>query len=155
MTDVITSPYLNLIAYNLDEGVSCNKISDSLKVVFNEKIREKHIRSFKDMFFPNYECVRGKSFIFKSKSELSDINLPFNQKDILDNLLDSISLKLGVKLNNQVSKDEDIKAVDSQLLMNLLNYAIKSKEVKQIPLLEDYVDPTKEDMIFEGVEYDE
>ena len=94
MTDVITSPYINLIAYNLNEGVSCNKISDTLKIVFNEKVKESHIRSFKDTFFKDYECIRGKSFVFETDNKILEQSLPFNPNDVFKNILNAILLKL-------------------------------------------------------------
>ena len=81
--------------------------------------------------------------------------MPFSKEEIQNRLIESIPTYIAQNTVKKLKKGEKLDPTESQLLMNILNYKLKSKEIKQIPLLEDYVDPTKEDMIFEGVEYNE
>lgn len=81
--------------------------------------------------------------------------LPFSKEELQNRMIESIPSYIAQRTIKKLKKGEKLDPTESQLLMNILNYKLKSKELKQIPLLEEYVDPTKEDMIFEGVEYDE
>ena len=101
------------------------------------------------------ECIRGKKFIFHIDNNSGDDLLPFSREEIQERKVNSIPLYLTERIIKKLKKGEDLDARETQLLMGMLNYNLKRKEIKQIPLLEDYVDPAMEDMIFEGVEYDE
>ena len=114
-----------------------------------------HLFDFRKIFFPDVKTEKGKSVQFPpSDFELED-HLPFSFEDLLNSNLESLPVELFKEIRNDVRCGNDVNPTEAQLLMNILNYKLKSKEIKQTPLLEDYLDPSKEDMIFEGVEYDE
>ena len=144
-----------MIAYNLAQGVAPQTIERTLKCVFGGTDTRYQITNLRELFFSDVECVRGKKFIFKMDNNSTEDLLPFSKEDILNRNIESVPLQLINKIKKKLKKDEKLDPTEAQLLMNILNYKLKSKEIKQIPLLEDYVDPTLEDMIFEGVEYDE
>lgn len=151
----MNSPYLDLIAYNLSQGVSPQNIVNTLKCVFGGTDTIYQIRNLRELFFSDVECIRGKKFIFKIDNTSGDDLLPFSREEIQERKVNSIPLYLTERILKKLKKGEDLDARETQFLMGMLNYNLKRKEVKQIPLLEDYVDPAMEDMIFEGVEYDE
>lgn len=144
-----------MIAYNLSQGVAPQTIETALKCVFGGTDTRYQITNLRELFFKDVECVRGKKFIFNVNSNSTEELLPFSKEEILDRRINSLPLQLTTTITKKLKKGEKLDATESQLLMNILNYKLKSKEIKQVPLLEDYVDPTMEDMIFEGVEYDE
>ena len=155
ITDVMTSPNIDFIVYNIISNVAPDKICIFVNTVFCEDIRRLHIFDFRTTFFPDIETEKGKQVQFPPNDFALEDYLPFSQEDLLNRNIDVLPLKLSQRTIRKLRKNEKLDATDTQLLMNILNYKLKSKEVKQLPLLEDYVDPTKEDMIFEGVEYDE
>ena len=155
IADVINSPYLDLIAYNLSQGVSPQTIEQTIKCVFGGTDTQYQITNLRKLYFNDIECVRGKKFIFDTANSTIEELLPFSREEIQERKVNSIPLYLTERILKKLKKGEDLDARETQLLMGILNYNLKRKEVKQIPLLEEYVDPTKEDMIFEGVEYDE
>ena len=144
-----------MIAYNLSQGVSPQKIVDTLKCVFGSDDTIYQVRNLRELFFKDVECVRGKKFIFDMGNASGDELLPFSKEEIQNRMIESIPSYIAQRTIKKLKKGDKLDPTESQLLMNILNYKLKSKEIKQVPLLEDYVDPTKEDMIFEGVEYDE
>lgn len=151
----MNSPYLDLICYNLKIGVAPQRIADTNKCVFGADDTVYQITNLKKLFFNDVETVRGKTVVFNIPNLSLDELLPFSIEDIRERNLNSLSPKLVKNINRKLKCGEKLDPTEAQLLMNLLNYKLKSKEIKQMPLLEEYVDPTKEDMIFEGVEYDE
>lgn len=155
IADVINSPYIDLIAYNLSQGVAPQTIERTLKCVFGGTDTRYQITNLRELFFNDVECVRGKKFIFKIEDSSTEDLLPFSKEEILNRRIGSLPLQLTTTITKKLKNGDKLDPTEAQLLMNILNYKLKSKEIKQIPLLEDYIDPTKEDMIFEGVEYDE
>ena len=151
----MNSPYLDLIVYNLAQGVAPQRIEETLKCVFGGTDTRYQITNLRELFFMDVECVRGKKFIFDLSNASTDELLPFSREEIQERKVNSIPLYLTERILKKLKKGEDLDARETQLLMGMLNYNLKRKEVKQLPLLEDYVDPSMEDMIFEGVEYDE
>ena len=154
ITDVIYSPYFDIIVYNLVSKVACDRVTDFVNEVFNANIRRRHTSDFKAMFFNDVKAVRGTPIRLPPEDFNLKDYLPFTQEDILKKTVDSLPLLLANDAYDKVKSGKKIEGSNAQLLMNLIKHADLTK-ILTGPSIEDYVSHELEDKIFDWVDSDE
>ena len=92
VTDVMYSPYLDIIVFNLVSKVSCDRVTNFVNGVFNANIRRNHMSDFKAMFFKDVKAVKGTPISLPPSDDNLNDYLPFTQEDIIKRKVDYLPL---------------------------------------------------------------